>query len=138
MGSAYDHIIKWRDPPGRPDLQPANNYYGEIPEFKGFLKGRENENMKQKGATSDIYNENFESLSDFKMCMEYHGEVCFLWKDKTYGIAHDREYIYVYEANKQETEGRFATADEALTYVLADGEVLRNVITKIDVVARTI
>ena len=45
--------------------------------------------------------------------------------------------IMIYEANKPETDKVCETADDALDYIVG-GDRLRDVITKVNVVARTI
>ena len=47
------------------------------------------------------------------------------------------EYITIYEAYKPETEKVCETADDALEYIVG-GDRLRDVITKVNVVSRTI
>ena len=88
--------------------------------------------------TSNGYDEDkFSTISDFKWCMRAHGEVEFLWNDKTYNIVHDPDGIVIYEAHKGETECKYQTADELLEY-LVGGDRLRDVITQVEVIYRTI
>ena len=79
----------------------------------------------------------FVTISDFKDCMHWHGEVEFTWKGVTYGITHPENRILIYEYYKPETEKWCATADEALEYMI-DGVRLRETITQVEVKARTI
>jgi hypothetical protein len=79
----------------------------------------------------------FITISDFKWCMRSGGEVEFLWNDKTYNIVHDPDGIVIYEAHIGETECKYQTADELLEY-LVGGNRLRDVITQVEVIYRTI
>lgn len=78
----------------------------------------------------------FKTISDFKDCMRWHGEVEFEWNGKNYSITHP-DKISISEANKQETEKLCSTADEALEYKVGDDR-LRDVITQVTVWSRTI
>lgn len=80
---------------------------------------------------------NFESISDFEDCMIRGGEVLFKWEDKTYSITHTAKEISIAESYKQETEKLYLTVDEALSFMLGDTP-LRNVITQVEVICRTI
>ena len=80
---------------------------------------------------------NFESISDFKWCMKCGGEVEFLYNGKTFDIVHDPDAIAIYEAKKGETEKLCKDANEVLEYVI-DGVRLRDIITEVRVVMRTI
>ena len=79
----------------------------------------------------------FQTISEFKECMHYHGEVEFEWNGKTYDIVHDPDAIVIYEAHKGETERSYKTADEVLEYLI-DGVRLRDIITQVEVTCRTI
>ena len=81
----------------------------------------------------------FKSISDFKWCMYCGGEVELVWQDIHFGIVAtnaDRS-ISIYLWNQPETEQIFRTADEALNYMVGPDR-LRDVITKVTVLARTI
>lgn len=83
----------------------------------------------------------FTSISDFKECMHYHGEVEFEWNGRQYSITHPsvpmQPSINITEAYKDETEMFADTADEILEYMVG-GDRLRDVITQVIVWARTI
>ena len=83
------------------------------------------------------YNLNFNTISDFKDCMIRCGEVEFVWNDKIYDVVHPENGILITEGNKPKTEKLCKNADEVLEYMI-DGERLRDIITKVKVVARTI
>ncbi len=132
----HDHNINWEYPKlGFPNFEkPHINYYGDIPEFKNY-KGVQHMN------DSIIYIENpdshFESISDFKDCMLRGGEVIFQWKDRVYSITHTDKEISIAESYKQETRKLYATADEALSYML-DGTPLKEVIKQVVIICRTL
>ena len=79
----------------------------------------------------------FETISEFKWCVDCGGEVEFEWKETLYTITHPEGMINISEAWKPETEQWCATADEALEYMI-DGVRLRDIITQVEVKARTI
>ena len=79
----------------------------------------------------------FKTLSDFKWCMRYHGDVEFICNQKTFSIVHPQNGILITQAYKQETEKLCDNADEVLEYVI-DGTRLRDVITEVEVTDRTI
>ena len=85
----------------------------------------------------NIEEDRFQTISEFKECMRYHGEVEFEWKGTLYTITHPEGMINISEAWKPETEKWCATADEALEYRI-DGVRLREIITQVEVKARTI
>ncbi len=87
--------------------------------------------------TSSAEERRFESISEFKECMHYHGEVEFKWKGRKYDIVHDPDAIVIYEAHKGETERSYKTADEVLEYLI-DGVRLRDIITQVEITCRTI
>jgi len=101
---------------------------------------------------SDI-NLNFETISEFKWCMKYHGEVEFIHKGRSYSITHPNGVIDIGEgyymkdgiaynvASHQECIDmigkQYNTADEVLEYMIG-GVRLRDMITKVTVTNRTI
>ncbi len=91
-----------------------------------------------KTAEMDSFKDNrFKTISDFKDCMKYHGEVEFEWKDKEYSITHPDGKISVCQGDHYSEALDVDTADEALEYML-DGDRLRDVITQVKVWYRTI
>ena len=130
----HDHEIHWDNPNEHPDPQGHINYPNDVPEFKyfgGFT-------MEHTDILTGNTGENrFETINDFKECMRYHGEVEFEWKGVLYTITHPEGMINISEAWKPETEQWCATADEALEYMI-DGVRLRDIITQVEVKARTI
>ena len=84
-------------------------------------------------------NMNFESISEFKQSLNWGAEIEFRWKGKTYNVIRygTDNKITIYEANKPETDKECESADDALDYIVG-GDRLRDVITKVNVVARTI
>lgn len=82
--------------------------------------------------------ENFESMSEFKFCLMRGGEVQFVWKGKQYTTSKiTGNKFFISEAYNEETEKLYDTAEELLDYVV-DGDKLRDIITKVEVVERTL
>lgn len=79
----------------------------------------------------------FETISDFKNCINRHGEVLFRWNGKEYSITHYNSKISIAESYKQESEAFFDTADEVLAYTLGD-TLLRDIITQVYVICRSV
>ena len=81
----------------------------------------------------------FITISDFKDCMIWGGEVEIEWHGVHYGIIRygkdDKITIYIW--NQPETERCFETADDALEYMVGSDR-LRDVITQVTVLDRTI
>lgn len=62
---------------GYPDPQEPINYFDNTPEFK-FYKG---EVINMTELRKNTVEENrFKTISEFKWCMRFHGEVEFVWK----------------------------------------------------------
>lgn len=136
----HDHLIEWDENDGHPIwVKPIINYFFDeypdgIPEFKS-LKGLNTLNMIVQTNTPE--QNRFKTISDFLFCMKCGGEVEFEWKGTYYSITHTETKIGISEAYKQETEKLCDTADEVLEY-LVSGDRLRDVITKVYVLLRTI
>ena len=90
----------------------------------------------------------FTGISDFKWCMKCGGEVQFIWNGTTYccfgkitpnGSTESMMYISKAdcEANWESTEKWCHDADEILEYMVG-GDRLRDVITQVTVIERTI
>ena len=82
---------------------------------------------------------NFESISDFKRSINRGAEIQFEWKNKIYGVIRygTGNKITIYQSNRPETERVCDTADDALEYMLG-ADRLRDIITKVNVIERTI
>ena len=78
----------------------------------------------------------FETISEFKWCVECGGEIEFIWNGKTYDIVHDPDAIVIYEAHS-EIESYYKTADALLDYAI-DNVRLRDIVTRMEVTGRTI
>ena len=130
----HDHPIHWNNLAGFPDPQPAINYPDGAPEFKQF-RGYY---MKNTIVPANTYEQNqFVTISDFKTCMRWHGEVEFTWNGITYNITHRKDKISISVSYRQETEKLCDTADEVLDYMVGEDR-LRDIITKVTVLDRTI
>ena len=71
----------------------------------------------------------FETISEFKWCIECGGEIEFIWDGKIYDIV-------IYEAYSDK-ESYYKTADELLEHLI-DGDRLRDMVTHMEVTDRTI
>ena len=133
----HDHIITWDNPRQCPVPGSPINYPNGAPEFKRY---QEVYNMKYTIVPANTPEQDrFVSISDFKECMHWGGEVEFIWKGTRYGAVRygQGNKISVYVANRQETERLYDTADEALEYMVGEDR-LRDVITKVEVRFRSI
>ena len=94
-----------------------------------------------KTAEMDSFEQySFKTISDFKECIQYHGEVEFEWEGILYYITptpQNPPQMSISQADKDETELLADTADEILEYMI-DGERLREIITQVKVLFRTI
>ncbi|MBQ7255410.1 MAG: hypothetical protein IJS31_04085 [Oscillospiraceae bacterium] len=131
----HDHIICWDNPTKHPDWQSIINYPNGAPEFKCYGDFFV---MKHTIIPSNSIEQNrFVTISDFKDCMRWHGEVEFLWNDVYYSITPRGGKICISHSCLQETEKQYETADDALEHMVGEDR-LRDVITKVKVLARTI
>lgn len=129
----HDHEIRWDNPNGHPEPQGPINYPNGAPEFKNFGGFKMKNTVILPGNTEE---DRFQTISEFKECMHYHGEVEFEWNGKTYDIVHDPDAIVIYEAHS-ETECYYKTADALLEYTIDDVR-LRDIITSVQVHYRTV
>lgn len=127
----HDHIIDWSN--GYPTWILLANYPdGNAPEFKHYER---TDKMHYFANSAELQ---FESISDFKWCMRCGGEVEFTWNDKSYGIGHEQDGKMVfYEANNAASEIFCNSSDEILNIMLGKFR-LREIITEINVIARSI
>ena len=129
----HDHIINWDPDRGNPLPGRPINYPGGAPEFKsygGFLK------MNTIVHANTPEENRFETISEFKWCVECGGEIEFIWNGKIYDIVHDPDAIVIYEAYSDK-ESYYKTADELLEHLI-DGNRLRDMVTHMEVTDRTI
>ena len=132
----HDHPIHWDNPAEYPDPQPPINYPNETPEFKkyGGLCFMGNTIVP---ANSPEQNR-FTTISDFKTCMRWHGEVEFTWNENLYCITpRSNGKISISMACREDTEKLCDTSDEVLEYMVGSDR-LRDVITQVTVLDRTI
>lgn len=79
----------------------------------------------------------FVTISGFKTCMRWHGEVEFMWENTVYNITHYNGYISISHSRCQETEKLCKSFDEVLEYIVGTDR-LRDVITQVTVLDHTI
>ena len=132
----HDHPIHWDNPAGYPDPQPPINYPDGAPEFKKY---GELSFMKNTIIPENTPEQNrFKTISDFQTCMRWHGEVEFSWNGNIYCITHRiLGKISISMAYQKETEKLCDTSDEVLEYMVGSDR-LRDVITRVTVLDRTI
>ncbi len=131
----HDHTIDWNNPDKHPELSPPINYPNGAPEFKQYERmfSMDNRIIIPDGSM------NFETISEFKRSIKWGAEIEFVWNGITYGIVRygTNQKITVYQANRPETEMVCDTADDALEYMVGTDR-LRDVITRVNVISRTI
>lgn len=129
----HDHKVTWDD--RGPHLGPAINYPNGAPEFKQYQKGTYF--MLNNIVKSNTPEQNrFKTISDFKWCLRRGGEVLFVWKDIKYGVFSSEKGCCIAEADGQ-NEKWCNTDDEVLEYIVGSDR-LRDVITQVTVIDRTI
>ncbi|WP_156136347.1 hypothetical protein [Candidatus Soleaferrea massiliensis] len=129
----HDHDIDWDH--GYPNFGSPINYSEGVPKFKWC---KEAMRVKKETTAYGQENLNFETINDFKWCMCAGGEVLFEYNNRSFSITHTADLkIGISESFKQETEKICKDADEVLEYLI-DGIHLREIITKVTVVDRTI
>lgn len=147
----HDHIINWDTNRGNPLPQRPINYPDGVPEFKYYR----DVNTQMKVNKNIVKNEEdqFKTISEFKWCVDCGGEVEFKWKGKLYSITHPEGRINIGEGC-YEKDGKYYnmnshaeysqnddmwgdTADDILEYIVS-GDKLRDVITQVEVIVRTI
>ena len=80
----------------------------------------------------------FKKTSDFKWCINTGGEVTFSYNNKEFGIFKlNQEVFIVSEIGNDDTEKVYTTADTVLDYIIGS-EKLRDIITKVKIIDRTI
>lgn len=130
----HDHNIDWSN--GYPDLGAPINYPDGVPEFKSFIY-KELSAMSEKLDNIQQENLDFQTISEFKGCMKAHGELEFVWNNKSYSITHPNGEISICQGNQYAEAFDAGTADEILDYLI-DGIRLRDIITKVKVIDRTV
>ena len=130
----HDHKINWDNPDEHPDFGPAINYYdGNVPEFKSKSGGVCD---IMKTTENRLEDDHFKTISDFKKCMRFHGEVVLQWHSEQYGVFWDGSRYCI--AKKDGSHEKWCdTADEVLEYMVGNNR-LRDVITQVTVIERTI
>ncbi len=131
----HDHIINWTIPRmGIPNFSEPINYWDYIPEFKC----QRSDTMAKYLYNSPEENR-FKTISEFKESMICGGEIVFKWNGMTYGafrLEEPKGKYYIAFADGS-NEKWCDTPDEILEYMV-DGGRLRDVITQVEVIERTI
>lgn len=132
----HDHIIDWHTPKeGIPNFGPSINYWdGNVPEFKSYSWRVSMKSVVfDTSASEDI---SFKTISEFKDCIIRGGEVVFSWNSRQYGVFKSSDQYCIALSNGEE-EKWCSSPDELLEYMVG-GDRLRDVITQVTVLDRTI
>ena len=140
--SPHDHDIDWSK--GYPEFGKPINYPDKIPEFKKAQRKEEN-NMSGKINYNSLDNSlNFTSISDFIDCMNRGGEVNFCWNGKEYCA-----FAFVEKSPSEPLKkllcevgnndaDQWADTSEEMLELYIDENKMKDIITAIKVIARTI
>ena len=132
----HDHKINWNNPNQHPSLEDAENYFdGNVPEFKHYWR---NYNMKELIYVPEE-TMRFETISEFKESILYGAEITFIWNNATYFVERygRNGKITITPFDKPENEKSYETPNDLLEYMIGSDR-LRDIITKVQVIARTI
>ena len=136
---AYDphtHAPDWKN-------TPEINYWDVVPEFKHRKEKNDmiNWDHVDKVITGFLYNEEamrFKTISEFKYCLSRGAEIVIEWDSVEYGIFWDHaSKRYYIGHDSPETNVFYDTPDELLEYRVGNDR-LRDVITKVIVIDRTL
>lgn len=105
---------------------------------KSFVRTKGGILMKSFVPSNTPEQNRFVSISDYKWCLLRGGEVDFWWNGVEYGMTPCGEGKYmIYLYNRPETTAYFPSPDAMLEYMVGEDR-LRDVITKVTVLDRTI
>lgn len=103
--------------------------------------------MFERVGANTTEDDRFKTISDFKWCVKYGGEIEFVWNNKLFGVSPKLRktpgsplQILISQVgidHPETTEQWYDTADELLEYRI-DGVRLRDIITEVEVTDRTI
>ncbi len=87
--------------------------------------------------SNSIEENRFETISEFKWCVDNGGEVEFEYNNAIYSITHPEGKVHISKVFQQETEMICDTAEEVLEYII-EGKKLREIIKDVTVWDRTL
>lgn len=140
----HDHIINWIKPDMHPVPGERINYFGgNVPELKSFVFGGEVMETIILPFVPEALQ--FTGISDFKQSMNWGAEVMFEWKGIEYSAfgkisdsnGSTKMLIGQSGENFTATQKWCSNADEVLEYMVGEDQ-LRDVITKVEVIERTL
>lgn len=138
----HDHEIQWVEPNNHPQPSSPINYDTDnmpVPDLKYLTIGSDlsmQENLYIQ--PQNIEYEHFESLSDFKWCIKYGGEVEFYYNGVGYSITHPDNIINIGKFYQPDSELESHNIEDILNFLMDDGKKLRDVIKEVDVSVRSI
>lgn len=141
----HDHDIDWST--GRPSFGPPQNYPTDLypdgpPAFKarGVNMNMETniEKIYRKITHEEIEINRFKTIGEFSLSLLHGNEINFVYNQKLYGIFSPEKDIYIIsDLHSDSTELRCYKIDDILNYPICEHK-LREIITQVDVVYRTI
>ena len=134
----HDHKIIWEG--NRLNWGDSINYpEGAAPGFESMFGGGKAYYMKGKTFYMSPEDNRFETIGDFKWCLDCGGEIQFCWKGQEYGVVRyglDHK-ITAYRAYDAASERAYDSAEEALEFMVGEDR-LRDIITQVEVIFRSI
>ncbi|MBQ9552564.1 MAG: DUF4417 domain-containing protein [Clostridia bacterium] len=131
----HDHTFDWSE--GHPNPSSPINYSdGNIPKFKILDKGK---CLMKTSENNIIGSDKFESVDEFKYSLLWGREIIIEWAGIEYTILKEGDNddaFTICEAYKPETEKVFKKVDELLDFTLETGEVLKDIVTRAEVIWR--
>lgn len=133
----HDHIIEYNPYNHAPIyVKPQINYPKEqypdgAPEFKCWMNG--SDMIMQFAYNAEELR--YKTISEFKWSLHQGGEIVIEWNEHSYGIFYNGEKFYVTTENYEESY--YDSPDELLEYCI-DGQRLRDIITQVTVLERTL
>lgn len=129
----HDHAVEWVGPDQHPvPGSPINYPDGNIPEMKFYWRC-----AKTMEIPYDAEALRFHTISEFQKSMRYGAEVVIEWNGEEYGIWSENQKIRITCAANPERNRTYTTSEDALEYMIGEDR-LRNIITKVNVLDRTI
>ena len=149
----HDHIITWDNLDEHPEPGPPINYSEDaIPDLHDFLEleliepnwiellDNGGKRSMQSFVDSKQYEDGdrFTSISDFKWSIHCGAEIEFDYHGQLYTIIRPEGHINIAKAFRPDTELESDDVEDILNYRMDDGKMLREVLTEVTDVIRTV